>query len=442
MALAVILVLLSMVVSTQAADCRTGQQCSDCSNTGECKTKCFVGHFGVRCKSNCSNSCLNSVCESTHTGMGRCTEGCDRGYYGIDCRRPCESQDTTCSKCETGCDQGYCASCVSDCSDGYYGPDCKNCSSRCKTCNRITGTCDECYPPYGGNFCVVSCGGNCRPAPNITDTTRCLALGADTSVNCSSECHNQSGECLHGCADGWYGPQCSYPCSAGCRSGRCDAAGACVDGCRPEYPGQICYETCKMCRDGVCDQTSGMCINGCNVSERACGTSCTNNCSKEYCNGEMCKTDNLKTKGVSIGISTASVFLVVCILLSNYICYRKGRSANRENLADVEHSPAEETQSWHKYDDIEEGDLDIEQPTKKQEIVEEELSLAMTAIADVFPAAAAIVHRDYDMSSDSSASSTYESYTHLIPDIVTSDPGKVDRYLSPVEELSLHPPDA
>ncbi|XP_071085454.1 multiple epidermal growth factor-like domains protein 11 [Haliotis cracherodii] len=457
MAVAVILVLASLVLSTGAAGCSEDQQCSDChETTGYCETKCFTGYFALKCKTHCSNSCVSNACESTQTGIGRCTEGCVPGYHGTDCSKPCKSQGTTCTKCQSGCDQGYCqlgSSCVSGCVDGYYGSDCKNCSSRCKTCNRITGTCEVCEAPYLGpkcqtpemcatwcfegcgrevigNFCVEECDDNCRPAPNINDTTRCLGPGANTSVYCSSECHNQGGECLHGCVEGWYGPRCSSPCSAGCSGGRCDAAGACVDGCRPGYFGRdFCNETCEVCRDGVCDQTTGTCINGCDVSGRRCEPSCTSNCSREYCSGETCKTDDWGFDGISVGIPTGCVLLVLAILVSNYVCYRKGRSANRVNLTDKDPITAVEYQSWHMYDDIEEWDT--EESTENQDNLEG-LGLTMPVMADVFQPEPARHQRD--TSSESPASSTSQSYTHLIPDVVDDDQRKAESYISPVQD--------
>ncbi|XP_071104294.1 scavenger receptor class F member 1-like [Haliotis cracherodii] len=466
MALAVIMVLMSMAVFTQAAGCLEGQQCSDCSRTGDCKSKCFWGYFGVTCKAHCTEGCLNGVCETSETGIGRCTEGCVPGYQGTDCTSPCARQEATCTKCQSECDQGYCqltSTCVSGCVDGYYGSDCKNCSSRCKTCNRITGTCDECFPPYtgadcqysglcearctegcgrqlSGSFCVEVCSHNCKVHTNMNDTTRCLPLGGNASVYCTSECHNQSGECLHGCVDGWYGPRCSSPCSAGCRGGRCDAAGVCVDECIARYSGEFCNDTCEMCRDGVCDQKTGTCVNGCDVSKRGCGTSCTSNCSMDYCINEKCSDEKPtgisgSPHGLNIGLPLACVLFVLAILVSNYVCYRKGQIKQRETLAVLECSPVVEYQSWHIYSDIEEGHLDAKEPNEGQENLEDEPGLAMPVIADVFAVAAPVVHRNDDMLSESSASSTSESYTHLIPK------GTVDSYISPVEELTPHPPD-
>ncbi|XP_071115931.1 multiple epidermal growth factor-like domains protein 10 [Haliotis cracherodii] len=473
MALAVILVLMSMVVSTQGLGCLEGQHCSECRRTGYCKSKCFSGYFGVKCKARCRNSCLNGACESSETGLGRCTEGCASGYHGTYCTRPCARQEATCTKCGSECKEGYCqlaSSCVDGCVDRYYGSDCENCSSRCKTCNRITGTCDECYPLYtgpdchysglcetgcmegcgrhvSGYFCVEVCSHNCRLHTNMKETTRCLPPGRNASVYCTSECHNQSGECLHGCVEGWYGPRCSSPCSAGCSDGRCDAAGACVDGCITGYSGEFCNETCEMCRGEVCDQKTGTCINGCDVSKHGCETSCTSNCSREYCDYNETCSDARPTGisetgfGLNIGLPTACVLFVLATLVLNYVCYRKGQTKQRVNLANAECSPVVEYESWHRYYDIEEGDLNVEEPAEGQGNLEEEPGLIMPVIADVFDPVPAIVHRDEDMSTESSASSTIRSYTHLIPDVASNAPSTADGYISPEEELTLHPPD-
>ncbi|XP_048238712.1 multiple epidermal growth factor-like domains protein 10 [Haliotis rufescens] len=400
-------ILVCMVFSTRATGCREGQQCSDCNRTtGYCETECYTGFFDLKCRSSCSKGCRHGQCESTGTGIGRCTEGCVPGVYDIDCKIPCTREEATCVQCPSTCEEGYCqlnSTCVSGCVDSYYGSECKDCSSRCKTCNRITGTCKECQSPFHGlncsytrscetgcvdgcglvvsaNFCVEVCKGNCRPALNMTDASRCLAPSANPQVLCTSECHSQTGECLHGCVEGWYGPRCSSPCSAGCSGGRCDDAGACVDRCRSGYfgrdcepchdhcynhscnpytgscvdgcivgfYGEFCNDSCDVCSDDMCHQATGTCINGCNVSHSGCEPTCTSNCSRDYClRGITCAKGTLKAYGISIGIPVTCVLFVLAILMTNYICYRKGRSVERENrIEDEEPCHVVEYQSW------------------------------------------------------------------------------------------------
>ncbi|XP_046554095.1 multiple epidermal growth factor-like domains protein 6 [Haliotis rubra] len=134
-----------LATSNQANQCREKQHCSECDNTtGRCLTDCDTGYFGKKCRSVCSKTCRNHSCRISDTGIGDCTEGCVPGYQGIGCNMPCDSPGGSCTACPGGCDGGYCqlgASCVSGCVDSYYGTGCKSCSSRCKSCNRITGVC-------------------------------------------------------------------------------------------------------------------------------------------------------------------------------------------------------------------------------------------------------------------------------------------------------------
>ncbi|XP_046568359.1 uncharacterized protein LOC124276752 [Haliotis rubra] len=94
---------------------------------------------------------------------------------------------------------------------------------------------------------------------------------------------------------------------------------------------------------------------------------------------------------------------------------QKGHAARRQiTAADLEQAPSDDYQF---YCEIEEANMGVSpqiQPVSHSHL-EEELNLDMLVIADVFPAAPAIVHRDGDTSPASPASSTSQSYTHLIP---------------------------
>ncbi|XP_046555214.1 cell death abnormality protein 1-like [Haliotis rubra] len=226
-----LLSLACIVGISQVAPCRDGQHCSDCSNiSGQCLTQCDHGYFGLMCKSVCSKTCKGKICHSSATGIGVCSEGCASGYQGGRCLIPCDSPGGGCTECPGGCDGEYCyldaVSCVSGCSDGHYGSDCKTCSDRCKTCNRTSGACWECHPPYFGRNCEYSCDRCIKPC-NFRCFHGCLPgfYGPFCSKNCSencrvnhisltktaasSECQEKSGECTYGCKDGWVGLQCS-----------------------------------------------------------------------------------------------------------------------------------------------------------------------------------------------------------------------------------------
>ncbi|XP_046560266.1 uncharacterized protein LOC124269303 isoform X2 [Haliotis rubra] len=170
-------------------------------------------------------------------------------------------------------------------------------------------------------------------------------------------------------------------------------------------------------------------------------------------------TQDSKVNVINIGLPTGCVAFLLALLVSHYICYRKGHAARRQiTAADEEQAAADEEQAAA---DEEQAAADEEQaPSDDYQFyceievnmgvnpqiqpvshshLEEELNLDMPVIADVFPAAPAIVHRDGDTSPESPASSTSRSYTHLIPDVVTDDLTPGDAYLSPVEDVVLPP---
>ncbi|XP_067653994.1 multiple epidermal growth factor-like domains protein 10 [Haliotis asinina] len=156
----IILCSVCTIISTQAdtfstvssVSCKDNQHCSRCDGAGDC-LECTPGYFGRRCNATCSKNCHKKKCTESENGNGNCTDGCVPGYQGTSCMVPCDSSGGSCTECPGGCDGGYCqlgSSCVSGCVDSFYGTGCKSCFSRCKTCNRSTGVCIECHPPFEG----------------------------------------------------------------------------------------------------------------------------------------------------------------------------------------------------------------------------------------------------------------------------------------------------
>ncbi|XP_046564999.1 platelet endothelial aggregation receptor 1-like [Haliotis rubra] len=336
---------------------------------------------------------------------------------GTRCNIPCHNPGTQCTVCEGGCDGGYCwlssTSCVSGCVDSYYGLDCKNCSERCKSCNRSTGMCNDCHDPYQGLNCEMSCencagscvsgcgggckpgfyghwcdkvcSGNCRPGPNKTSDLEC---DQNASINCIPECDNNTGDCIHGCNDGWYGGNCSSRCNRKCADMSCIVSGSCAAGCAPGYAGtdcsclekcfeNVCYgnETCakgciigyyaafcniscEVCLDGICNQTYGTCVRGCNIIDQGCTPNCTKDCPLEVClkvvtcsAGDQPKLD---IKYITIGLS--AVILVTGILCAFW--FVKYWSKRRNDEADtyiVEYQPPS-----NRYYEIRDEDVDQE----------------------------------------------------------------------------------
>ncbi|XP_067669991.1 multiple epidermal growth factor-like domains protein 6 [Haliotis asinina] len=303
MALFFFIVLLCTSDHSQGADCKEGQHCSECNTDGDCLQGCDKGFFGMKCRSQCNIKCRYNTCKlDPGTGAGKCTAGCVPGYQGTSCDRPCDSHVVNCTLCPSGCDEGYCQladACFAGCRDSMYGSGCKTCPSTCRTCNRMTGICDECdtthygvncekscencagsceadcecVPGFYGDFCAETCSKTCRPKSALT------CLPAVTSDSCTGECDKHNATCLHGCVDGWFGPWCSSQCNPRCRHQRCNAAGSCVEGCVLHYFGSACEPCPENCTKQTCDQTTGACVKDCYVSEEGSLPNCTQACS-------------------------------------------------------------------------------------------------------------------------------------------------------------------
>ncbi|XP_046547257.1 multiple epidermal growth factor-like domains protein 10 [Haliotis rubra] len=310
------------------------------------------------CTSLCSKTCRNHSCRLSVSGIGDCTDGCVPGYEGPRCNIPCVSPRGSCTACPGGCDGGYCqlgSFCVSGCVDSYYGTGCRSCSSRCKSCNRMTGSCRQCHPGYFGpncryscdhclgscehgctwgclagfygTFCDETCSDKCGPDPNISTDKPLLA--PNTGVR---DCHRDSGDCIHGCDEGWHGPQCSSPCSSNCRNSKCQSdTGWCTDGCARGFYGGRCHLTCNVCLGGVCDQKTGTCFSGCHLTGGRCASTCTSNCSMEEClRLEHCNREVASGMQVAT-LSTTILFVVVGSLLAVGMCCRRRVGMARGN---------------------------------------------------------------------------------------------------------------
>ncbi|XP_071099012.1 cell death abnormality protein 1-like [Haliotis cracherodii] len=262
-----------------AVPCPENQHCLDCDNTtGHCLTECDTGYFGRMCSSVCSDNCMNKSCILVPHGIGNCTEGCVPGFQGRGCNIPCDSPGGNCTACPGGCYGRYCqlgSSCVSGCEDSYYGTDCKNCSSGCKTCNRMTGTCDE--------ESAVPCPETQHFSDCDNTTGHCLTecdtgyFGQMCSSVCSHNCNNKKcileqrgiGNCTEACVPGYQGLGCNIPCDTagiyctacpdGCDGGHCQLGPSCVSGCVDSYYGTDCKNCSRGCT--TCNRWTGTCYN-------------------------------------------------------------------------------------------------------------------------------------------------------------------------------------
>ncbi|XP_067659846.1 scavenger receptor class F member 1-like [Haliotis asinina] len=425
------LICMTLTSTVSAASCRNGQHCSDCDGqTGRCLTRCQTGYFDKTCSSPCSLGCRNRTCElSEDTGTDVCTDGCIAGYQGKRCKVECDTPVERCAICPGGCRDRYCqqgTSCVAGCVDSYYGIDCKNCSVRCLSCDRSTGTCRVCQAPHYGlqcehrcehcvGTCHTGCLGGCETGfyghrCEKACSKHCRFNASDSCFYkegnpCLPECEKLSGDCTHGCVSGWHGNNCSSPCNPNCKGMRCSRNGVCADGCvsghfgkecRPcshnckhgmcdphngyclkgcdsGFYGDFCNGGCEICLSGACDQDSGMCLRGCNNS--ACESTCKYNCSRDTCLQETCANGPPLTHGIlgiQIGIPTAFVLILVGIMVTNCICCRTGTRTKRETEGDRVNPeplpqqpsvPSTEYMELHRYWEIQEDGGDMEYQT-------------------------------------------------------------------------------
>ncbi|XP_048246399.1 multiple epidermal growth factor-like domains protein 10 [Haliotis rufescens] len=282
----------------------------------------------------CNSGCRHKACELLKgSGIAACIHGCNPGLQGTSCSIPCEHQ-RQCTECKGGCDDGYCqigSVCVSGCVDSYYGLDCKNCSERCKSCNRSTGMCSQCHSPYTapncempcenckgtckagceegcnpgfyGHWCDKVCGENCRAG---LDATFVLECDRNVSNTCILDCDKKTGHCIHGCNPGFYGHWCEKVCSENClpdpdgtSSSACDrnvsanctpecdkTTGYCIHGCNVGWHGTNCSSRCtSKCANLPCAE-SGACVDGCAPGYAGTDCTCYENCIDHDCHSE------------------------------------------------------------------------------------------------------------------------------------------------------------
>ncbi|XP_046545771.1 cell death abnormality protein 1-like [Haliotis rubra] len=441
MSFLVFLTFACLILSTPADHCHKSQHCSNCDPaSGNCITECETGYYDLKCKSECSKNCKEKKCKLLeNTGIGNCTEGCEPGYHGVNCKLICPVPTQNCSKCPGGCDGEYCQ-------DSYYGSACKDCSKRCQSCNRITGTCDQCHSDYHGknceyscNYCSGSCVGecarvcapglygtecaemcseNCLPNPVFYSEGQCVEEDGNITNECTPECHNESGQCIHGCVAGWYGPMCEFQCNSNCFNKQCDNTSACDEGCtaghfgkdcipcsdicasytcksnngsclhncNSEVYGQFCNLTNKTCIDDVCAQITDKCIKECTITEEGCMRTCSEDIPTTECSDESCVTG----KSAS-GINLYAVSLIAALFVAVAgccICYRRGLTTTRNNQqGESEHgagTPQEERgeyEALHRYCEIRETDMDKESETSNSQEIGQEMAPAFPVLA-------------------------------------------------------------
>ncbi|XP_046545475.1 platelet endothelial aggregation receptor 1-like [Haliotis rubra] len=326
---------------------------------------------------------------------------------------------------------------------------CEKCAGSC-----LSGCDGGCKPGFYGHWCDKVCSENCRPGPNKTAVS-VLECDQNTSINCIPKCDNNTGDCIHGCNDGWYGENCSSRCSRKCANMSCTESGSCAAGCAPGYAGTDCscfencihdvchpnngscvkgcingyYGTfcnisCDVCLDGVCGRTHGTCVRGCNDTDQTCTSSCTKDCPLEVClklrtcSGVQPKLD---IKYMTIGLS-AVMFLTGILCAVCFVRYWSKRRNNEADIYTVEYQPPS-----NRYYEICDEDVDQECDSTEPES------------NDVTPPLAELLKEadgsgtHSDVSSDGSSEDN-QSYTHLERDNCVGDQTTHVKYITPAEK--------
>ncbi|XP_046338948.1 scavenger receptor class F member 2-like isoform X2 [Haliotis rufescens] len=163
-----------------------------------------------------------------------------------------------------------------------------------------SGTCEECYTGWYGDYCDKMCQ-HCDTG-GCSKTGVCLQCEAGYySANCSLTCPPQcresfydrvfcnrtTGNCLEGCKPTWWGPKCEHKCGKQCTHSVCKFYdGSCDSGCKDGFTGSRCHKTCSVgCFHGKCIQLTGVCLHGCNTGfyGHSCDRHCTDKCLDREC---------------------------------------------------------------------------------------------------------------------------------------------------------------
>ncbi|XP_062596853.1 multiple epidermal growth factor-like domains protein 10, partial [Saccostrea cucullata] len=140
------------------------------------------------------------------------------------------------------------------CTVGTHGEECDIlCPKEChRSCNKITGKCDQCPAGQFGDSCNLNCSKFCGKSGCDRTTGQCYQCATNLwGPNCTKYCHNacslhcqretghcrvcQSGHRFNGttceqCPSGSYGVNCSQKCATKCKDEVCDAeTGKCSD---------------------------------------------------------------------------------------------------------------------------------------------------------------------------------------------------------------------
>ncbi|XP_052762244.1 receptor-type tyrosine-protein phosphatase mu-like [Mya arenaria] len=224
-----------------------------CTDTGchTCRNNTILVEGDVSACCVCPPNCKGGYCI---TGP-KCLDGCEDGFYGMDCSQKCTDQGVECLQCSQ--DAGKCFLCKK----GFFPTETGNCTScnvKCKNeqCDSKTGKCIEgCVGKFWGNKCDTQCNskcGTCLQKSGACESCTDLSVhGSYCNKSCSSSCLESrceqiNGYCSRGCNGDFFGNICEVKCPENClHSGSettCDIYGHCTSGCSDGYVGDDCTE--------------------------------------------------------------------------------------------------------------------------------------------------------------------------------------------------------
>lgn len=297
----------------------------DILNCQLCRTASYGYHYCHVCSDgmywepgnnkciNCTGKCAGGS-HTCNTTLGTCPEGCQTGWFGSKCNQQCTIPH--CLKCQ---ERNYRSAICANCEEGWYKKDghCKACSDNCiggiNSCDKETGHCmDGCTLGWYGRDCSKNCTiENCKICTELLfggpDDDYCKECEKGwfwhyknrTCTPCTDrcfggryECNVTNGLCLHGCADGYYGIQCQWTCSAKCVNGTCDSVtGHCDHGCTTGWYGPRCDRRCPLNCRSCADFINGVC-GDCEAGSYGlqCELKCNSNCKgSDYNNFIYCE---------------------------------------------------------------------------------------------------------------------------------------------------------
>ena len=257
-------------------ECKSGfypidKNCLQCPENcdGDCPEgkclKCKDGFYGEICDKNCSQFCLNKICNQAD---GYCE--CINHF----------SEESNCTVCENKYDiTTECLNCI-----GNYdiNTDCINCienydiKTDCINCinhyNEST-SCKEC----DNHFTLESSCNQCEDNYNITtNCTDCINY-FDISSNCQI------------CLNGYYGEKCDSSCYEGCNTSatNCRKDDGYCEECFIPFYGEKCEKESNITHCININKTSGECLK-CELTfyltENKTCESCSSNCKDSLCN--------------------------------------------------------------------------------------------------------------------------------------------------------------